>query len=1029
MRRDWEQELQLSISSDLGNHRRNQVIMAGNSNFEEHRPYDPNAIERKWQERWKEHGLFLAEVDPGREKYFVNFPYPYMNGHLHVGHTFSLLRLEFMARYMRMKGKNVLFPFSFHSTGMPIVAAAERVRDREPKQLAILASMGIPKETIPFFEKPANWPEYFIKEALEDLKRLGLAVDWQRSFTTTTLNPYYSRFIEWQFRRLKEGGYLGKGEFPVVWCERDNSAVGDHARSVGEGVRPQEQTILKFKTTLPENHDGLIAGKSVFLLAATLRPETVFGQTNLWLDPEGEYLMVRASSGDTEEVWIMSEQAYHKFGLQKPGLMKIGIVTGRELVGRSCVAPMIKKEIPILPSDFCDPDIGTGIVSSVPSDAPDDWIGLEDLKNDRDMCERYGLDQEAIKAIEPVPIIASEGWGPLPAEEICRELGVASQHDRKKLTLAKKEIYKTGFYTGRMKENCGEYQGMPVEFAKKAIMKKMMELGDADVFYELPEPVVCRCLTPATVKIVDDQWFIRYSEEGWKEKTRRALANMTLFPPLVRKQFEHVIEWLQDWACARMKGLGTPLPWDRDWIIESLSDSTIYMAFYTISRYFDNWQNMDVVTDEDRERPVAITSRQLPDAFFDLVFLGKGDSQVIAWDTGIPEEILKQMRQEFNYWYPFDLRGSGKDLIQNHLGFCLFNHAAIFPEEHWPRGFTLNGWIKVEGEKMSKSHGNFYTLRDMLDRYGADITRVTLANAGEGIHDPNLEISFALTTQKKLMRWFTYCKDNYLGGGDEETGEEDFSTIDRWFASRLNRTIREVNDQMEQTNFKSALKTGFFDLQNDFRWYLRRAGEGVNHGLKCAMIETQARILCPFIPHYVEELMNQLLSGNGEEEFVSSLPFPEADESVISEEEEKKEEFFKDLTSDIRNILGVTGITPERIVIYTADDWMYEISDFLMENKVTNLGQALGQVMKDERFRKMGKLVPNFVKRYLPFLAENTKRLPDIQEQAFYLENTTFLEKEFGCVVEIYTMSDKNRFDPEGKSRATIPYRPGIFVK
>jgi len=1007
--------------------------MVETSTFKASTPYDPKTVEKKWQHLWKKHRLFQANVDPSREKYFVNFPYPYMNGHLHVGHSFSLLRLEFMARYMRMKGRSVLFPFAFHSTGMPIVAAAERVRDREPKQLAILASMGISGKKIPFFEKPENWPGYFIKEALVDLKHLGLAVDWQRSFTTTTLNPYYSRFIEWQFQKLKEGGYLGKGEFPVVWCEHCNSAVGDHARTEGEGVRPQEFTILKFKTHLPKSYDTLTGGKDVYLLAATLRPETVFGQTNLWVDPKGEYLLVDVSSGKKEEVWVMSEAALDKFEFQKQGLSKIGIICGRELVGRSCVAPMIQKEILILPSSFCDPDMGTGIVSSVPSDAPDDWIGLEDLKKDKKMCKRYGLDQEEIRKIEPIPIISSEGWGPLPAEEICRKLGVKDQYDRENLTLAKKEIYKTGFYTGRMKENCGAYAGMPVEFAKKEIMRVMGEMGDADVFYELPDPVVCRCLGQATVKIVNDQWFIRYSDEAWKEKTRKALERLNLFPPLVRKQFEHVIEWLQDWACARMKGLGTPLPWDPDWLIESLSDSTIYMAFYTISNYFNNWQNMDIVAGEKHKAQLKVPAKHLSDAFFDFIFLGKGDAGSVADETGIPGKTLNQMQEEFHYWYPFELRGSGKDLIQNHLGFCLFNHTAIFPEEHWPGGFTLNGWIKVEGEKMSKSHGNFYTLRDMLKKYGADITRVTLTNAGEGINDPNLELSFAETTKKKLMKWFIYSKEHYSIESEKhrEAGIEDgkLTTIDRWFLSRLNRTILEVTSQMEQTNFKSALKIGFFDLQNDFRWYQRRAGSPANPYLINTMIETQLRFLSPFIPHYAEELMSQLRSGEPEDEFVSSSPFPEAKEEWMSDEEEKKEEFFKSFIDDIRNILGVTGITPRRIVIYTADDWMYGISDFLQENQITNLSKALGLIMKEEKFRAMGKLVPNFVKRYLPFLNENAKRIPDIDEQAFYLENRRFLGKEFDCVVEVYTMSDKNRFDPEGKSRATIPYRPGVYVK
>ena len=992
------------------------------------KPFDPKAIETKWQERWRQAAHFNVSAQPGREKYFVNFPYPYMNGFLHVGHSFSLLRLEFEARYQRMLGKNVLFPFSFHSTGMPIVAAAERVKAKEPKQLAILSTMGIPKEDIPYFEEAENWPRFFIGKAAEDLKRLGIAVDWSRSFTTTPLNPYYSRFIEWQFNKLKEGGFLGKGEFPVVWCQKDNSAVGDHARSQGEGVRPQEFTVLKFKTELPDNYFEDDDGRPVYLLAATLRPETVFGQTNLWLDPEGEYLLIAVDIGPKGELWVMSKPALEKFRLQKKGLHNLGAIHGKELVGRTCLAPLIHKEIPILPSGFCDPAIGTGIVSSVPSDAPDDWMGLEDLKKDVAMCEKYGLDQEQIKAIDPIPIISSAGWGSLPAKEICRKLGVRDQFDREKLGVAKKEIYRTGFYTGRMKDIAGEFAGMPVEFAKKAIMDRMLETGDADVLYELPESVVCRCLTPATVKIVDDQWFVRYSDEAWTEKTKKALEQMELFPALVRKQFEHVLDWLQDWACARMKGLGTPLPWEKDWLIESLSDSTIYMAFYTISRYFDNWVNMEVVTDPDHPPASTLTPEQLTDEFFDFLFLEKDEAKYFARKSNIPRELLEEMQAEFSYWYPFDLRGSGKDLIQNHLGFSLFHHTAIFPEKYWPKGFTLNGWIKVEGEKMSKSRGNFYTLRDMLDRHGADITRITLANAGEGINDPNLELNFAEITGKKLNKWFSFSLENYSPEA-RSPAAEDLASIDAWFLSRLNRVLAEVNTHMRETNFKSAIRAGFFDLQNDFRWYQRRAGEKANPWLVSRLVEAQAAILCPFVPHYVEELMSQLWPGRVPGGFASDMPYPQPEEKWLSSEAEKREEFFKGSIDDIRKILSVTGIVPERIVLDTAEDWMYDIATMLKDGEIKNQGQAMGLIMKEERFRKLGKLVPLFVRKFLPFFVENSKKFPEIDERSFYIESRAFLQREFGCVVEVYGMSDDNRYDPEGKSRATLPYRPGIFVK
>ena len=80
----------------------------------------------------------------------------------------------------------------------------------------------------------------------------------------------------------------------------------------------------------------------------------------------------------------------------------------------------------------------------------------------------------------------------------------------------------------------------------------------------------------------------------------------------------------------------------------------------------------------------------------------------------MPEEKLAAMKDEFKFWYPFDLRVSGKDLIQNHLTFCLYNHTAIFPESDWPKAMRTNGHLLLNSDKMSKSTGNFLTLRQAV---------------------------------------------------------------------------------------------------------------------------------------------------------------------------------------------------------------------------------------------------------------------------------------------------------------------------
>jgi leucyl-tRNA synthetase len=157
--------------------------------------------------------------------------------------------------------------------------------------------------------------------------------------------------------------------------------------------------------------------------------------------------------------------------------------------------------------------------------------------------------------------------------------------------------------------------------------------------------------------------------------------------------------------------------------------------------------------DGSRPGPLNINPEDLNDAVWEYVFK-KG-----AYPDGckIPEETLRKLRSEFEYWYPLDLRASGKDLIRNHLTMSLYNHAAIWEDhKYMPRSFFCNGWILLNGKKMSKSEGNFLTIRDCIEKYGVDATRMALADAGDSLDDANFEESVANACILKLYvfeRW------------------------------------------------------------------------------------------------------------------------------------------------------------------------------------------------------------------------------------------------------------------------------------
>lgn len=122
--------------------------------------------------------------------------------------------------------------------------------------------------------------------------------------------------------------------------------------------------------------------------------------------------------------------------------------------------------------------------------------------------------------------------------------------------------------------------------------------------------------------------------------------------------------------------------------------------------------------------------------------------------SNIPEESLQKLRREFEYWYPLDMRASGKDLIRNHLTMSLYNHAAIWEDHaYMPRSFFCNGWVLINGKKMSKSEGNFLTVRDSIEKYGVDATRVALADAGDSLDDANFD---ELVANSAILRLYIF---------------------------------------------------------------------------------------------------------------------------------------------------------------------------------------------------------------------------------------------------------------------------------
>ena len=792
--------------------------------------------------------MSAAELREKHPKFFGTMAYPYMNGTLHAGHSFTASKVEFMTGFARMEGKRALFPLGFHCTGMPIKACADKLRDevkmfgqnfegykeeeeaatpaaptQESKpevkeqaekfsgkkskaaaktvkmkyQFQIMLAIGVPLEDIHKFADANHWLHHFPPLAIRDLDSIGARVDWRRQFVTTDANPYYDAFVRWQMNRLHELGKIMYGSRYTVYSPKDGQPCMDHDRTEGEGVGPQEYTALKLQVKewspkLAEAIKGKIEDDAkVYFVPATLRPETMYGQTNCFVGPKIKYGLFKLKEKEYVVVtkraaWNMAFQGHffdsENFPKSQDQLPMVYEAPGSDFVGTLINAPLSfhAEGVYILPMESVSAAKGTGVVTSVPSDSPDDYATLMDLQKKADY---YGIKKEwASKEIHP--LIDTPTYGNLTAPTLVKQLKINSPKDVTQLAQAKDLAYMEGFYKGTML--VGEFKGEAVSAAKDKVRKSLYDSGDAFPFADPMGKVVSRSGDDCVVAYLG-QWFLNYGENDaqWQAETlNHVVTDLNTYSPEAQHGFEKNLSWLNRWACARTYGLGSKLPWDKQFLVESLSDSTVYMAYYTIAHLLHGDRYGKTVGS------LNVTADQMTDEVWDYVFCRRDISDDLISKSGINKDALQQMRREFEYWYPLDVRVSGKDLIQNHLTFFLYIHVALFPKEYWPRGIRANGHLLLNGEKMSKSTGNFLTLKDSVDKFGADATRIAFADAGDSIEDANFEESVA---NSNILRLFTLkdwieevVKDESL-----RTGPAD-AFADKLFDNELNTLVRET---------------------------------------------------------------------------------------------------------------------------------------------------------------------------------------------------------------------------------------------
>jgi leucyl-tRNA synthetase len=949
-----------------------------------------------WQEAWTGAGLARGRRVPGHRKFYALVAYPGTSGFLHVGHLRGYAYADPLLRYHRMLGEEVLCPFGAHASGLPAVTWARRLKDGDPAILEGLKERGVDDATRARLEDPEEAARFLGREYLRVFRRFGALID--DSTFVTTVDDDYRAFIRWQFHALHEAGALVKGTYYSSVCPVCGPVAVDPTETDLQSGGDAE--VVRF-TTVPFRLDD---GRT--LLAATLRPETVFGVTNLWVAPgsalvvwhhdSGTYLLARAGAEH------MVEQHGGHLGHEVPV---------HELAGREVVVPLREAKVPVLESRLVDVSVGTGIVMSVPAHSP------------ADAAARADLPEETRSRVGPVPVLieidprealtSSEeelrvGDG-TPAERALRAVRQGGTPDPKAIEEATERLYRLEFIRGRM--TVGPLAGTPVRLARDEVAAQLRAAGTGFELQEFSKPVICRNGHVVVIRRVPEQWFLHYGDPAWKSATRELVGRLTTWPVEYGRELPAILDWFGDRPCTR-KGLwlGTRFPLDPNWIIEPIADSTFYMAYFIVRRFVHDGR---------------LRVDDLTDPFFEYVFRGRGEGE-----PRVDRELQAEVRAEFLYWYPLDFNIGGKEHKRVHFPVFLYTHVRLVGTELQPRGIYVHGWLtgpagaKISKKEVSKKGGKIPPVDRALEEWGSDAIRLYFDLLASPAQDFEFESGALDASRSRLVDVERLVRE---AAGTSDGPPE----LDAWLDSVTHDWVRRSREAFDGTDLRRAAEILYVEVPSLLRRYYARGGAPGNATARLARAWTL--LLSPITPHLAEELGAGHFDG-----LVAQERVPGPEEFRRTPVAEARETFLDRVEEDLRAVLRTSdGRGPSdagELIFYVAEPWKATLESWLREGGAQKEMPTVRDVMvrvKDHPDLSAHRAeIPKYVERVGPLLrSEPPREGPSLDEVAALRAAEGYLVRRFGFrAVSVYPESEAAEHDPKGRRDRARPGRPAFYL-